>query len=345
METALTRLLGIEHPLIQAPMAGVSTPEMAAAASSAGALGSVALGALDADRGRAALTATRALTDRPIAANLFVHPTPVADPDRERAFLAALTPGFEQAGSEPPVRLEEIYRSFNDDDAMLQMLLDVRPSAVSLHFGTASENHTAALREAGIKVLACATSVPEALALEASGVDAVVLQGFSAGGHSGAFLGPPDPRTRGLEGLVDLVQRAAREVRVPLVAAGGLMRSADVRAVLEAGAAGAQLGTAFVSSPESLASEAYRQRLGTGSTRLTGHISGRPARGLDNGLMSWAEGVTAEPPDYPFTYDGVKQLVAATAEPDFSVMWAGEGCRSVQALPTAEIVQRLAADL
>lgn len=346
MKTRLTELFGLKHPIIQAPMAGVSTPAMAAAAANAGALGSVALGALDAEAARRLLLETMAQTDGPIAANVFVHPRPLSDPDQASRFLTEIAPAFAGTGVEPPERLDEIYLSFNDDDEMLKMLLEVRPAALSLHFGTADEARMSALKNAGIRVLATATTVAEAELLVASGVDGLVVQGYDAGGHSGAFLGAPDEQAAGLQGLAARVRAVADSVAIPVVAAGGLMSGADIHAMLAVGADGAQLGTAFVPSPESLAQASYRQALtGNGQTRLTANISGRPARGLDNGLMRWAQTLQAPAPDYPLTYDAIKQLVAARAEPDFSVMWAGAGAARVRALGTAELVELLAEEL
>ena len=253
-----------------------------------------------------------------------------------------LAPMFESAGASPPTGLNEIYRSFNDDDLMLAVLLEAKPAVVSLHFGAASAERMMALAAAGIQVLATATSVPEAQMLAESGVDVLVMQGYGAGGHSGAFLGPPDPDTGGRSGLVNLIRATVAEVGLPVVAAGGLMDGADVHAVLEAGAAGAQSGTAFISCPESLAGESYRRALNREGTGLTDVISGRAARGLTNSLMAWAETVSVSVPDYPLTYDAVKQLVTAMADPDFSVMWAGDGAARARALPAAEVVRQLA---
>ena len=346
MNTALTELLSLEHPIIQAPMAGVSTPAMAAAVSNAGGLGSVALGALNVEAAGAALHETMSLTDGPIAANLFVHPTPVVDSSRESAFLAEIAPAFAADDASAPLELTEIYRSFNDDDEMLAMLLEVRPVAVSLHFGLASEARMAALREAGIRVLASATSVEEAMLLEASGVDCLVVQGSGAGGHSGAFLDGPDPATADLGGLAERVRETVAAVSVPVVAAGGIMSGADIQTMLAAGAAGAQLGTAYVPCSESLASEAYcRTLLAAGTTALTANISGRPARGLHNELMRWALSLRSAPPDYPLTYDGIKQLVAARNSPEFSVMWAGVGADRARAMPAGELTTLLASEL
>jgi nitronate monooxygenase len=335
---------GLRIPLVQAPMAGVSTPELAAAVSNAGALGSVALGALSAEAAEQTLQRTRSLTEGPFVANVFVHDTPVRDQRVESAFLAALAPRFRAAGVEPPEILSEIYRSFNDDDDMLNLLLAVRPAAVSLHFGPGTEERVSALKDAGISLFATATSVAEARLLEKRGIDFVVLQHSDAGGHSGRFL----EEELGDEGqdLESLVQAVVASLEIPVVAAGGMMDGRDVRRVLGAGAAGAQLGTAFAVCPETLTGKAYRARLLEGGvTRVTSRISGRPARGLDNSLMRALTDLEAAIPDYPLTYDAVKQLIAATNEADFSVMWAGTGAGRTRFIGAADLVRRLSDEL
>ena len=335
---------GLRIPLVQAPMAGVSTPELAAAVSNAGALGSVALGALTAEAAEQTLQRTRALTQGPIVANVFVHEPPVRDKRVESAFLAALAPHFHAAGVEPPEALTEIYRSFNDDDDMLAVVLAARPAAVSLHFGPGTEARVGALKDAGISLFATATSIAEARLLEERGIDFVVLQHSDAGGHSGRFLREEDSDDG--QDLETLVRAAVAALGIPVVAAGGLMDGRDVHRILGAGAAGAQLGTAFAVCPETMAGEAYRARLLEGGmTRVTARISGRPARGLDNSLMQTLAELEVEIPDYPLTYDAVKQLIAATNEADFSVMWAGAGAGRARRMGAADLVRRLADEL
>jgi nitronate monooxygenase len=343
MDRTLMDRLRLRVPLVQAPMAGVSTPELAAAVTNAGGLGSVALGALSAAAAEQTLARTRELTGGPIAANVFVHDTPLRSPAVEAAFLSALAPLFESAGARPPDRLEEIYVSFNDNDEMLEVLLRARPEVVSLHFGTGTADRIDALRGAGMLLMATATTLAEARELARSGIDVIVLQHSDAGGHSGAFLG--DPADAGSE-LATLVAAMRTELELPVVAAGGLMDGGDIGAVLAAGAAAAQLGTAFVACPETLASDTYRDRLrGRRATRTTARISGRSARGIENPLMQALDGLDVEVPDYPLTYDAIKQLVAAVNEPAFSVMWAGAGAARARPMPAAELVGRLEDEL
>ncbi|NNG03173.1 MAG: nitronate monooxygenase, partial [Inquilinus sp.] len=177
MKTRLTELLGIEVPIIQAPMAGVSTPALAAAVSNAGGLGSIAVGAGSAEAATRAMRATRAATNRAFAVNLFVHPAPARDPAREAAWLDTLAPLFAEFGAAPPAELAEIYRSFNNDDAMLDALLADRPPVVSFHFGLPDADRVAALKTAGAVLLASATTPEEAVQAAAAGIDAVVAQG------------------------------------------------------------------------------------------------------------------------------------------------------------------------
>lgn len=249
---------GCSVPLIQAPMAGVSTPALAAAVCEAGAMGSIGVGATDAAGARAMIAAVRAATGRPFNVNLFVHRTPRADPAREAAWLAALAPFFAEFGATPPATLRTIYRSFADDPEMLAMLLEVAPPVVSFHFGLPSPETIAALRGREIVLLATATSLAEARAIETAGIDAVVAQGIEAGGHRGIF----DPAAPDDElGTVALTRLLVRETRLPVIAAGGIMDGAGIAAALDLGAVAAQLGTAFVGCPESAADDAYRAAL------------------------------------------------------------------------------------
>jgi len=178
------RKLGIELPIIQAPMAGVSTPEMAAAVSNAGGLGSIGVGSVDAETTRQMISAVRSRTDRPFNVNVFCNQPAVADPAREVEWLVRLGPEFARYGAQPPTRLSEIYQTFLDDDAKLAILLAERPAVVSLHFGLPARDRIEALRAAGIVLLATATSLHEGKAISAAGIDAVVAQGYEAGGTS-----------------------------------------------------------------------------------------------------------------------------------------------------------------
>jgi nitronate monooxygenase len=255
---ALLSLLGIEHPIIQAPMAGVSTPALAAAVSNGGGLGSLGLGASNVEQSRASIRATRALTSRPFNVNLFCHERATADAAREAAWLAYLEPHFAEFGARPPQALKEIYETFVDNEPMLAMLLEERPAIVSFHFGLPSTPWVKRFRAAGIVTLACATNSSEATLCERAGVDAIVAQGVEAGGHRGVF----DPE-RGDDGIgtFALVRMLAKQCGVPVIAAGGIMDGRGIAAAMTLGVSGVQLGTAFVLCPESSANAAYREQM------------------------------------------------------------------------------------
>ncbi|MCE7798578.1 nitronate monooxygenase [Sphingobium sufflavum] len=341
--------LAIPLPIVQAPMAGTSTPRMAAAVCNAGALGSIAFGATDAAGAAKAVGELRGLTDRPFNANLFVHATAAPDAAREADWIAALTPLFERYDATPPTGLRPIYRSFAEDDAMLAMLVEARPAVVSFHFGLPAADRIAALKQAGCVLLSTATSLTEAHAARAAGIDAVVAQGWEAGGHRGMFdPAHPDDRL----GVFALTRLLVREAGLPVIAAGGIMDGAGIAAALRLGAVGAQLGTAFVACPESSADEGHRAALlsdAAGHTVMTDAISGRPARCLPNRFTTWGEAHADLPrPGYPMVYDAGKALIAAAkakGEWGYGAQWAGQGAPLARVLPAGELVAVLAREM
>ena len=340
--------LGLSIPIIQAPMAGTSTPDMAAAVSNAGAVGSIAVGAVDAATARAMIHATRARTDRPFNVNLFVHPPAQARPDVESRWIDALRPLFAQFDAEPPSSLSEIYRSFADDDAMLAMLVEERPAVVSFHFGLPDARRIAALKVAGCLLLATATNLEEGQAARAAGIDAIVAQGFEAGGHRGMF--DPDGPDSCL-GTMALTRLLVERSGLPVIAAGGIMDGRAVRAALDLGAVAAQLGTAFIACPESSADAAYRAALfsdAASHTVMTRAISGRPARCLPNRFTQWGAASGPRPPDYPIAYDAGKalnQAAKASGEGGYGAQWAGQGAPLARALPAATLIASLAEEM
>jgi nitronate monooxygenase len=344
---SLIARLGLDVPLVQAPMAGTSTPEMAAAVSNAGALGSIAVGATDVAGARAMIAAVRAGTARPFNVNVFVHRQPAPDAAREAGWIDALRSLFVEFGAEPPQALQPAYGSFVDDAAMLDLLVDLAPPVVSFHFGLPGAEAIAALRARGIILLASATNLDEARMIEAAGLNAIVAQGIEAGGHRGMF----DPAAPDAQlGVMPLVRLLVRESTLPVIAAGGIMDGAGIAAALNLGAVAAQLGTAFVACPESAADAAYRAALAGPSayaTTLTPLISGRPARALANRFTALAlDG--GRVPDYPIAYHAGKALNAAAkarGEHGFGAQWAGQGAPLSRAMPAAELVAALRAEL
>lgn len=340
--------LGIQHPIIQAPMVGVSTPQLAAAVSNAGALGSIGLGASNASQARDLIRKTRELTAAPFNVNLFCHRPAVADPSRESAWLNYLAPLFREFRAEPPASLQESYQSFLAAPDVLQVLQEERPAVVSFHFGLPPRSWIESLQQLGIVTLACVTSPAEAKLAEAAGVDALVAQGVEAGGHRGVF----EPEQDLLIGTFALVRLLAQTSKLPVIAAGGIMDGRGIAAAMELGAAGVQMGTAFILCPESSANPQYRQALQgerAYRTQISAAISGRPARGMVNRLFKEIGGADAPAmPDYPITYDATKALSAAAAKQgndEFAVQWAGQGAPLARAMPAAELVETLVREL
>lgn len=341
--------IGIDLPIVQAPMAGVSSPAMAAAVSEAGALGSIAVGATDAYGARAMIAEVKARTARPFNVNLFCHRPAVADAAKEAAWIERLRPVFADYGAEPPAALRETYRSFVEDEAMLALLVAERPRVVSFHFGLPPASAIAALRDAGILLFASATRLDEARAAVNAGVDAVIAQGWEAGGHRGMF--DPDAPDERL-GTMALTRRLVTAIDLPVIAAGGIMDGRGIAGALDLGAAAAQLGTAFVATDESLADAAYRSALASDAAQHTvmiRAISGRPARGLPNHFAAIGESAPASDiPAYPIAYYLGKALhVAAKARGEFGygAQWAGQGAPLIRPMPAMQLVEILAAEL
>lgn len=352
---ALLARLGIPVPILQAPMAGISTPELAAAVTEAGALGALGLGSSGASAAREAIARLRSLTDGPVHLNVFCHEDADPDPGGDAAWLAHLAPEFAAQGIPTPDGLRNISPSFVHDADMQALLLEARPALASFHFGLPPARILADLRAAGILTAATATSPAEAAAIAEAGVDAIIAQGFEAGGHRGIMR--PDGDDERLS-TRELLARIAPGADRPVIAAGGAMTGADIRELLGLGAAAVQLGTAFVACPESAADDVHRARLAGGSgadalddpTVMTTAISGRPARGFRTRLTALGEEPGAPAPAaYPRAYDAAKQLhAAAKARGDgssYPAHWAGTGALRSRALPAAELVHLLAEEL
>jgi nitronate monooxygenase len=348
MNNALLQKLGIRLPIIQAPMAGVSTPAMAAAVTNAGALGSLGVGNTNAEGARKMIRDTRALTAGPFNINLFCHAPAKADPAREARWLEWLAPQFAQFGAAPPKAIREIYTSFVEDPAMLGMLVEEKPAVVSFHFGLPKPDVIAALKRAGIVLLGCATHPHEARATEEAGVDAIVAQGIEAGGHRGVFDSTEVDDGLGTFALIRLL---VQQARLPIIAAGGIMDGAGIAAALALGAQAAQLGTAFVPCAESAIDEGYRRTILAKNARtvFTRSISGRKARCLLNRYTA-LDRDSAQPlvPDYPIAYDAGKALHAvakAKGEFGYGAQWAGQALALVREMGAAEMIRVLETEM
>lgn len=345
MDSRLCRALQIAFPLIQAPMAGVSTPELAAAVSNAGALGSISLGASTPAQAGAMLSRLRQLTAAPVNVNLFCHTPPQRDTERERAWLERFEPLFARYGAPPPPSLTEIYPTFDAASPLLELILHAAPAAVSFHFGLPEQTVIDQLKKQGIVTLASATSVEEARQVAAAGIDFVVAQGFEAGGHRGIF----DPEQADAQmSARALVQAILSQCDLPVIAAGGIMDGSDIAYMMKLGAAGVQLGTAFVLCPESAANAAWRAALksdAAAETEMTAAISGRPARCLSNAFCRYTRDIAREAiPAYPLAYSLGKELAAAAAaqgEHGFGAQWAGQGAKLAREMSATELVKTL----
>lgn len=342
------RVVEVAHPIIQAPMAGVSTPQLAAAVAQAGGIGSIGIGAATLSEAREAIRRTRALTSAPFNVNVFAHAERPGDAAAQSRWATLTRPFFNEHGGDAPSSLSRIYRSFQENEDLLDMLCEERPPIVSFHFGCPSEAAVGRLKAAGAVLLGSATSLSEALALQAARLDGVIAQGFEAGGHRGIFDESGADERLGVDALLLQLVEA---LDVPVVAAGGLMDGADIARVLAGGAIAAQLGTAFVASTESAAGAHYRERLATAGpneTVMTRLISGRPARGLRTRFTQSLREHEAEAPAYPFAYDAYKRLAALAAsknEASYSALWAGTQAHRSRAMPAGLLMERLVVEL
>ena len=341
----LTALLGIELPIIQAPMAGVQGSALAVAVSNAGGLGSLPCAMLDADAMRKELGAIRAQTVKPFNVNFFCHVPPVPDEEREAAWRATLGPYFAEFGIDASKIPSGPGRTpFNREAA--EMLSEFRPAVVSFHFGLPSADLLALVRSLGAKILSSATTVDEARWLESHGVDAIVAQGLEAGGHRGIFLND-DLSTQ--IGTFALVPTMARAVRVPVIAAGGIADAAGVAAAMGLGAGGVQIGTAYLLCPEATTSAIHRAALKSEdawTTVVTNVFTGRPARGIVNRLIRELGPVSAAAPAFPLAAAAVAPLrgrAESMGSGQFSPLWAGQNVSGCREVPAADLTRALAA--
>jgi nitronate monooxygenase len=317
-------------------MAGVQSSALTVAVSNAGGLGSLPCAMLGLDALRKELTAIRAQTARPFNVNFFCHAQPQPNAEREAAWLAALLPYFEELGIDPSTIPTGPARTPFSSEAA-DVLAELRPAVVSFHFGLPPEDLLTRVRGWGAKILSSATTVDEARWLEARGVDAIIAQGLEAGGHRGSFL---SENLDSQVGTFALVPQIVQAVRVPVIAAGGISDAKGVAAAMALGAAGAQVGTAYLLCAEATTSPLHRAALKSEAARitaLTNLFTGRPARGIMNRLMRELGPMNAAAPAFPLAASALAPLRAkaeSLGSSDFSPLWAGQnttGCREVSA--------------
>jgi nitronate monooxygenase len=346
METPRDRrvldLFGIDVPVIQAPMAGATSPDMVIAVSEAGGLGSLPGAMYSAEQLRDALALIREKTSRAIGVNFFCHDPPLVDPARTAAWRKRLAPYFAEAGLDPE-SVDATSRRVPFDAGYCAVIEALRPDVVSFHFGLPAAPLVERVRRTGARVISSATTVAEARWLEARGVDAIIAMGAEAGGHRGNFL--TDDMTTQL-GTLALVPQIVDAVDVPVIAAGGIVDRRGVTAALALGAAAVQVGTAYLFTPEAHIHAVYRSALESADrqTALTNVFTGRPARGIVNRLMRDLGAISNLPPAFPTAAEALAPLrraAEAAGRDDFSPLWAGQAFALAMPMSSAELTRRL----
>ncbi|MCZ2439801.1 MAG: nitronate monooxygenase [Burkholderiales bacterium] len=337
----LAARLGLAAPVIQAPMAGAQGHALAAAVCEAGGLGAIPAALLSPAGLRAEIEALRARSTRPFAVNFFCHQPPAPDAARERRWRERLAPYYAEYGLDPAAAPAGAMRA--PFSAELAALIEpLRPPVLSFHFGLPAPDLLARVKRWGALVMASATTVEEARWLQQHGADVIIAQGLEAGGHRGHFL--DDDLTRQL-GLFALLPQIVQAVSLPVVAAGGIGDATTIAAARALGAAGVQIGTAYLKSPEATITPQHRALLGTEAARhtaLTNLFSGRPARSIVNRLMRECGPLCADVPAFPLAPAALaplREAAQAQGRSDFSSLWAGSYAANCRAAPAAELTQ------
>ena len=337
-------LLGIELPILQAPMAGATGSAMAIAVSNAGGLGALPCAMLSAEQIRQELEAFSQASRGPINVNFFCHTPPQADAEKAERWKQALKPYYDEVGADftapTPVSSRAPF-----DEAACALVEQFKPAVVSFHFGLPEPRLLARVKASGAKVLSSATTVAEALWLEQHGCDAIIAMGFEAGGHRGMFLSDD---LNSQVGTLALVPQIADAVRLPVIAAGGIGDARGIAAAFTLGASAVQLGTAYLFCPEAKISPAHRRALHTAresDTALTNLFTGRPARGISTRIMRELGPISALAPAFPLA-GGALAPIRAISEPqgnsDFSNLWSGQALRLGVELPAEQLTRKLA---
>jgi nitronate monooxygenase len=340
----LQQVFGVDLPIIQAPMAGAQGSALAIAVSNAGGLGFLPCAMLTPDAIHKELLAIKAHTDRPFGVGFFCHTPPVPDPRREAAWRAVLAPYYKEFGIDATSVPSGPGRSPFTFEAA-EVLEQFKPAVVSFHFGLPSDQLMHRVRGWGAKILSSATTIEEARWLEARGVDAIIAQGFEAGGHRGVFLS--DDLTTQV-GTFALLPQIVQAVRVPVIAAGGIADAKGVAAAIALGAAGVQIGTAYLLCPEALTAPVHRAALRSGNaqhTAVTNLFTGRPARGIVNRLMSEMGPISDAAPAFPLATSAIAPLRAKAegqGSGDFSPLWCGQNASGCREVPAAQLTRELA---
>jgi nitronate monooxygenase len=347
IQTALTRHLAIAHPLIQAPMGGgATTTALTAAVCNAGGLGFIAAAYLSAEQIARESEALQSRTSKPYGINLFAPVAPSVPPADPEHALDRIAPFFTELGLPAPAMPAA---PVDDFDARIAAVLDSGAAMLSFTFGLLPAATIASAKERGMMVVGTATTVDEAVALEAGGCDAIVAQGSEAGAHRGTFLGRFEAA---MVGTIALVPQIADAVRVPVIASGGIMDGRGLAAALALGASAVQSGTAFLTCDEAGIPDSYKQAvLGArdDQTRITRAFSGRPARGIVNRFMEVVEPDGATDAILPYPLQNIltralRNEATRRNQPDYLSLWAGQGACMTRRQPAAELVARFASE-
>lgn len=339
-------LFGIDLPILQAPMAGATTPQMAIAVCEAGGLGGMPCAMLSHEQARTALDIIRQATGKPLNVNFFCHQPPADDPARLQNWRRRLAPYYREFGLDAEAPLPVTGRA-PFDEAYCRLIEDYKPAVVSFHFGLPAQALLDRVKATGAKVIASATTVEEAVWLEQQGCDAIIAQGLEAGGHRGNFLSPDMAQQIGLFALLPQVVDA---VKLPVIAAGGISDARGIVAALALGAAAVQIGTAYLLSPEATIAPYHRAALKSApsdATALTNLFTGRPARGIMNRLMREQGPLSPDAPAFPTAGSAlvpIRSKLEPTGNGDFSNQWSGQAARLAVELPAGELTRKLAAE-
>lgn len=333
-------LLGTTHPIVQAPMANAQDHEMAIAVSNAGGLGSLPCSTLDSSEVIRRTKLIRAQSSGPLNLNFFCHVHSPRNAQRDQAWIDALRPHYEHYGVTATPGGAVAVRTFAEEGCSL--VEELKPEVVSFHFGLPSEDLIHRVKATGAKILSSATTVEEAIYLEHRGCDAIIAQGLEAGGHRGHFL-EPDHTTQ--LGTFALLPQVAKSVNVPIIAAGGVSDPQTMAAAFVLGAAGVQVGTAFLKTPEAIISDTHRALLSSANappTLLTNVFTGRQARSFNNKVISEVGPMSSAVPDFPYALPALAPLKSATeSSGDYASLWSGQSSALAPAMSSSELTKYL----
>ena len=340
----VSNILGATYPIIQAPMAGASTPELVVSVCNAGGIGSLGAAKLSLNDLKTQCTIIRENTNRPFNVNFFAHPEPEQNNQKIENMIKLLENFYHQLGIAPVLKATNPIPTFGKQQ--LEIILDQNPGIVSFHFGLPKEVYINALKEKKIKILSTATTIIEALDLEKRGADIVIAQGYEAGGHRGTYMDDAKEQT----GSISLIPQISDAISIPTIAAGGINDGRGIAAAMLLGAEGVQIGTGFLLANEASCNHIYRRALknSNGSdTCITYGFSGRPARAIKNKYTMATHGMEKLLPNFPIPATLLQEIQAASIKersPDYLPLWCGQSVSLTLEMPAEKIIKKFAQD-